>query len=183
MNDFLEWANVFLVVFICISGVAAVYVGELVSASFLLSCFSFFLAILWTLLGAPDVGFTEAVVGSSASTIFFILALFGSKHYVQNRDTAHRDFFAFCLVAAVAGLFVWGSSDLPLFGSGTSAPNEYLSPYYLLHSYEHAKTPNAVTAIVVDYRGFDTLIESTVIFTAGIACLLIIQSREERILK
>lgn len=34
--------------------------------------------------------------------------------------------------------------------------------------------PNFVTAVLADYRGYDTLGETTVIFTAGLACLLIL---------
>jgi len=81
------------------------------------------------------------------------------------------------MIGALAFLFLWGSLDLHLFGDVTSEPSLYLSPFYLQHAYHHMHTPNTVTAVVVDYRGFDTLIETAVIFTAGIACLLIMREK------
>lgn len=175
-----EWISLILIFFICACAVASVAVKELISASLLLSCFSFFLAILWALLAAPDVAFTEAVVGAGASTIFLILALFGSGHVVKPRRPNKTTLFAFLITLGLGLLFLWGSTELPGLGDPSSVASTYLSPYYLEHAYEHTKTPNVVTAVVVDYRGFDTLIEATVIFTAGAACLLIMKRRKIR---
>jgi multicomponent Na+:H+ antiporter subunit B len=49
-----------------------------------------------------------------------------------------------------------------------------VSPRYLAQTLPETRTPNAVTAVVADYRGYDTLIETVVIFTAGIACWLLL---------
>jgi len=176
----IEAINIILIVFILVTAIAALQVRELVSAVFILGCYSFFLAILWVVLNAPDVSFTEAMVGVGASTIFFLLALFSSKHFVKLQVWNISHLFIFMLIAGLGALFVWGSLDLPWFGDALSPPNAYLSPHYLLNAYADTKTPNAVTAVVVDYRAFDTLIESTVIFTAGIACLLIMKVRTDK---
>ncbi|MEA1999943.1 MAG: hydrogen gas-evolving membrane-bound hydrogenase subunit E [Euryarchaeota archaeon] len=40
--------------------------------------------------------------------------------------------------------------------------------------------PNMVTYILADYRGYDTLGETTVIFTAGVAVLLLLRRKEKR---
>ena len=44
---------------------------------------------------------------------------------------------------------------------------------------EETATPNAVTSILADYRGYDTLGETSVIFTAGISCILILRRRKQ----
>jgi multicomponent Na+:H+ antiporter subunit B len=46
---------------------------------------------------------------------------------------------------------------------------------YLQQSYADTLTPNVVTSVLMDYRGLDTLIETVVIFTAGIACALLLK--------
>lgn len=169
-----EIVNFILIVFVLVAAVAAVRVRELVSAVFLLGAFSFFLAVLWSVLAAPDVSFTEAMVGAGASTIFFLLALFGSGHYVADKPPSALRPYALLAVIGFGLFLLWGSLDLAMFGDLHSAPSENISPFYLTRSFADAATPNAVTAIVVDYRGFDTLIETTVIFTAGVACFLVL---------
>jgi len=172
----IEAVNIILIIFVLVTAVAATRVRELVSAVFLLGCYSFFLAILWSLLGAPDVSFTEAMVGVGASTIFMLLALFGSKHFVVKQSFGKPQIMAIVLVAVLGVLLIWGSLDLPAFGDALSPASTYLSPYYLQNTLHDSHTPNAVTAVVVDYRSFDTLIETVVIFTAGVACLLVMKA-------
>lgn len=54
------------------------------------------------------------------------------------------------------------ATELP-FGE---PPNTGMDDYFILHGQEQAATNNIVTTVVFDYRGFDTLGESTVLFTA-----------------
>jgi multicomponent Na+:H+ antiporter subunit B len=155
--------------------VSAIWVSSLVSAVFLMSAFSFFTALLWALLGAPDVAFTEAMIGIGVSTIFFMLALYKTKN-----KTSRNAFYFQPIVGAIVclltmGFFIWFSQDLPLFGDSSSAASTYLSPYYIKHAYHDLKTPNLVTSILADYRSFDTLLETAVVFIAGLACLLIMK--------
>ncbi|MBN1687599.1 MAG: DUF4040 domain-containing protein [Candidatus Omnitrophica bacterium] len=171
-------ANIVLVLFIIATAITAVRVRELLSSVFILGAFSFFLAVLWALLGAVDVSFTEAMVGAGASTIFLLFALYGCRHTVNEEIWNKQRWLALGLISALGLLFIWGSLDLPWLGDAFSPPNAYLSPYYLQNCIKDMATPNAVTAVVVDYRGFDTLIESTVIFTAGVACLLVIRNKK-----
>jgi len=173
----IETVNVILIVFVCACAFAAVRVRELVGAVFILGCYSFFLAVLWSLLNAADVSFTEAMVGAGASTIFLLLALMRTSHTTRAPVFRFLPGSALAVTLALAALFIWGSSQLPLFGDPLSPASQYVSPYYLEHTFRDAQTPNAVTAVVTDYRGFDTLIETTVIFTAGIACLLIMRRK------
>ncbi|MFB3115765.1 MAG: hydrogen gas-evolving membrane-bound hydrogenase subunit E [Nitrospirales bacterium] len=43
---------------------------------------------------------------------------------------------------------------------------------------EDTLTPNVVTSVLMDYRALDTLIETVVIFTAGIACVLLLRRNQ-----
>lgn len=71
-------------------------------------------------------------------------------------------------------LMVYGAQGLPPVGDPTSPPNVHISPVYLARSFEETRTPNVVTSIIMDYRAFDTLIETAVIFTAGIAASMLL---------
>lgn len=59
---------------------------------------------------------------------------------------------------------------------GHSAPAEHVSPRYIEKSREETGSPNFVTAVLADYRGYDTLGETTVIFTAGLATVLLLRT-------
>lgn len=75
----------------------------------------------------------------------------------------------------VGAALIYGTLDMPKWGDPNSPASTHVSPYYLRHSLEHTETPNVVTSILADYRGYDTLGEATVIFTAGMACLLLLR--------
>ena len=65
-----------LFVVLIIAGIAALRVRDLVAAGFILMAFSFGAALIYAQMGAPDVAFTEAVVGAGVSGVFLIAALF-----------------------------------------------------------------------------------------------------------
>jgi multicomponent Na+:H+ antiporter subunit B len=72
-------------------------------------------------------------------------------------------------------LLLYAATDLPEFGDPGSPASVHISPFYLENSYADTHTPNVVTAVLMDYRALDTLIETAVIFTSGIACWLILR--------
>ncbi|MHC1593047.1 MAG: hydrogen gas-evolving membrane-bound hydrogenase subunit E [Methermicoccaceae archaeon] len=76
-------------------------------------------------------------------------------------------------------LLVYGAVDLPAFGDPDAPANKHVVPRYLNESLEESGVPNVVTAVLANYRGYDTLGETTVIFTAGIAVILLVRRRWE----
>ena len=85
-----------------------------------------------------------------------------------------KKWFALAIVIIFWGILFFVEADLPDFGDINAQANLHVSPYYIENSLEDTETPNFVTAILADYRGYDTLGETTVIFTAGIACILLL---------
>ncbi len=79
----------------------------------------------------------------------------------------------FVLIIA-AGILLYVGNDLPRVGDPTSPASTHVSPRYIKEGRQETGAPNFVTAVLADYRGYDTLGETTVIFTAGLACLLIL---------
>lgn len=164
-----------LLVLLVMTAAGAILVKDLISAVFILGSYSFALALVWALLGAVDVAFVEAVVGAGLATVFFLLTLFRTAE----KDTYIRrppvPWIAFVALPLLAILLLYGAGDLPAFGDPISPASTHISPEYLENSVAQTRTPNTVTAVLMDYRALDTLVETIVIFTAGIACALILR--------
>ena len=82
-------------------------------------------------------------------------------------------------LAAFPALFfglVVGMSELPAFGDPTSPASTHLSPRFIEEGAIETGAANMVTAVLADYRGYDTLGEAAVIFAAGLGCLVILAS-------
>jgi multicomponent Na+:H+ antiporter subunit B len=84
------------------------------------------------------------------------------------------------VVLVTGALLIYGTWDIPAFGDLAAPANQHVAPYYLGNSLSDTGVPNVVTSILASYRGFDTLGEVTVIFTAGIAVLLLIGGRRRK---
>ncbi len=85
------------------------------------------------------------------------------------------------LTVVVTGLIlIYGTQDMPDWGDPNSPPSTHVSPRYLEKTLAETATPNAVTSVLADYRGYDTLGETTVIFTAGVSCILILRTRKKQ---
>jgi multicomponent Na+:H+ antiporter subunit B len=85
--------------------------------------------------------------------------------------------FLHLIVTAITGLLlIFGSFAMPEWGDPDSPPSRHVSPRYIERGFAETDVPNMVTAVLADYRGYDTLGETTVIFTAAVACLLILRS-------
>jgi uncharacterized MnhB-related membrane protein len=65
---------IMLLVIVC--GLGALAVKDLLGAAILFGAYSFMMCLLWAIMGAVDVAFTEASVGAGVSTVFFVAAVF-----------------------------------------------------------------------------------------------------------
>jgi multicomponent Na+:H+ antiporter subunit B len=81
------------------------------------------------------------------------------------------------IAIAIAALIVLlqGIEDLPPWADPDQPSSAHVSPRYIERTIEETGVPNIVTAVLADYRGYDTLFETAVIFTAGIAVLMLLR--------
>jgi multicomponent Na+:H+ antiporter subunit B len=140
--------------------------------------YSFLMASVMMVLDAVDVAMTEAAVGAGISTVLLLAAL----HLTRSTEMkpVRRNLVPLLLSAVVGGALVWGGLDLPAFGSPDAVIHRHVAPRYLADSVRETGVPNVVTSVLSDYRGFDTLGETTVIFTAGIGVVLLLRGRPRR---
>ena len=75
---------------------------------------------------------------------------------------------------------MWGTLVLPPFGTPDAAIHQHVTPRYVADTIKDTNVPNVVTSVLADYRGYDTLGETTVIFTAGIGVLLLLYRARRR---
>jgi multicomponent Na+:H+ antiporter subunit B len=82
-------------------------------------------------------------------------------------------------LAGFGVLFIWASADLPDRAETQAPANQHVSPEYLRRSEVEIGAPNVVTAVLADYRGYDTMGETVVILTAGLACVFVLKSSKD----
>ena len=68
--------DLFILTLIIVCALAAINVRDLLGAAILFGAYSFLMCLLWAVMGAVDVAFTEASVGAGVSTVFFVAAVF-----------------------------------------------------------------------------------------------------------
>jgi multicomponent Na+:H+ antiporter subunit B len=168
--------DVFFLLLALVAGVAALAATDLLAGVVAFGAFSFFSAMLFASLGALDVAFTEAAVGAAITTVLFVTVIFRTERTTAPPRPARR------LPGAATGLaflmagaaLLKGVGGLPAVGDPESPPSRHVSPRYIERGADETGAPNMVTAVLADYRGYDTLGETVVIFTGGLACLLIL---------
>ena len=84
------------------------------------------------------------------------------------------------IVILSGGLLLYATTDFPDWGNPSSPASTHVSPYYIANSMRDTAVPNVVTAILADYRGFDTMFETVVIFSAGIVCFMLLRTTARR---
>ncbi len=81
----------------------------------------------------------------------------------------------FEFLAGLIALLIWASADLPDRADPQAPANQHLSPELTVMTESEVVIPNLVSAILADFRSYDTLGETFVIFTAGLAVVLVLQ--------
>ena len=87
--------------------------------------------------------------------------------------------YAALLTISLAFVLFYAAADLPQVGDVNSPASTHVSPRYIESGKEETGSPNLVTAVLADYRSYDTLGETTVIFVAGIAAVMILRGIRE----
>ncbi|HPC03513.1 MAG TPA: hypothetical protein PKY58_00080 [Syntrophales bacterium] len=87
-------------------------------------------------------------------------------------------FLGFLITLLTGAVLVYGTLDMPAYGDPDSPASRHVSPRYIEMTEIETATPNMVTSILADYRGYDTMGETTVIFTAGMSCIFLLRKRK-----
>ena len=164
--------DVLLLGFLAATAIAVVRLHDLFAIVMLTGIYSLLSAAIFVQLDAVDVAFTEASVGAGIATILMLgtLALTGARE-----SKPMRNWVAPLAVVATTGIvLIYGTYDMPLYGDPDAPAHTHVAPYYIEETKADTGIPNIVTAVLASYRGYDTLGEVTVIFTAGVSVMLLL---------
>ena len=181
-----EYLILLLLAFMLLAVLIAVEARDLLSAVISLGAGGFALSVIFLLLGAPDLAITQVVVEVIALVLLIRLV-------VTRRDTTSetpRDALRTGLVLLGGGVLLVGmflavggatsAGTIPEFGQplmskDIEGPARPVTTDYLARSAEETGAANVVMAILLDYRGYDTLGEATVIFVSIIGAYAVLR--------
>ena len=160
------------------TALAIVRLRNLFAVVMLFGIYSLLTAGLFVELDAVDVAFTEAAVGAGISTIIMLgtLALTSDKERKPIRLRPQ----VLLLLLVTGGALIYATFDMPHYGDPDAPIHQHVAPRYIEESGKEIGIPNIVTSVLASYRGYDTLGEVVVIFTAGIGVLVLIGARRRR---
>ncbi len=170
--------DILLLTLLLVTTVAVVRLRNLVAVVMLLGLYSLLMAAVWLVLDAVDVAFTEAAVGAGITTFLLLAAVLLTGH--EEKPPRRRPIGPLLIVAATGAALLYATADMPPFGAPDNPIHRHVAPYYIDRSLDETGVPNMVTAVLASYRGYDTLGETTVIFTAGVAVLVLLGGRRRR---
>ena len=171
--------DITLLAFLAITAIAILRMHNLFAVIMLFGIFSLVSAGLFVVLDAADVAFTEAAVGAGISTVLMLATLALTREH-EEKPPAHRPWLPLLVVTVTGLALAYGTVDIPGFGDPQSPSQQHVAPRYIDKGYDETGVPNIVTGVLASYRGFDTLGEVTVIFTAGIGVLLLLGRQQRR---
>ena len=131
-----------------------------------------------SVLDQPDVAFTEASVGAGISTVLILVTL--SLTTSEEKRPEHTPLLPLAVVLVTGAALIYGTIDMPPLGDPDAPAHHHVAPRYIEESPHEIGVPNLVTAVLASYRGYDTLGETTVIFTAGVGVLILLGSARRR---
>jgi len=178
---------VVLLMFVVIGAVIAIWTRDLLSAVIAMGVVGFTRTVVFVLLRAPDVAITQVVVEVLLLIMLIRSAVRREEHTTEGARSVPGTALAAALVVVMLVLGVIAIRELAPFGEPALGPvngpprvADAPSLHYLENSSKETGSANVVTAVLLDYRGYDTLGEVTVLFTAAIGAIALLRRKSRR---
>jgi multisubunit Na+/H+ antiporter MnhB subunit len=170
----------FILIFMIAAAIIALEAKELLSSIISLGGVGFALAIIMVFLKAPDVAIVQVLV----EVLLLIILIKATISRDITSPVGKKEFFTkavgVSLILVILFIVLYGLAGLPEFGSALKGSFlEVPSLGYLSRGLEQTGSPNIVTAVLLDYRAYDTLGEATVLFAAVIGALTILRKTKK----
>lgn len=165
-------------IFMIIAALNALETKDLLASVVSLGAVGFGLAVIFLMMGAPDVAIVQVVV----EVLSLIILIRATIRHDLTTVTGDTEFFSLLVgVVMLFIVFLFGLEAVkalpplgsPVMDTVASAP----SRYYLEHGLSETGSANIVTSIILGYRGYDTLGEIAVLFTAVLGALAILRGK------
>jgi multicomponent Na+:H+ antiporter subunit A len=168
--------TVLVALLVAVFAIATVFVPLRFTAALLLGGVGYGIAVLFVMRGAPDLALTQLLVETLTIVIFLLALRVMPKQFAPTSQWVPK--WARAAVAAAIGVVV------PCFAllvrESREAPS--VAADYFSRSVDEAGGANVVNVILVDFRGFDTMGEITVLAIAalGVVNLVRVAERQRR---
>lgn len=180
---------ILLLILMIAAAIFALHARDLLSAIVSFSIVGFALVIGFLLLQAPDLAIVQIVVETISLIIMIAVLIISTRHDLSGRQAVKIDGTAFInlrslvyvsvsiIVAGAMMFFFWyATQSLHVFGDHTTR----MATEYIQNGINKTHSVNLVTGIVFDFRGYDTLGEATILFTAVIGVLTIMRFKGKK---
>lgn len=170
--------DIFLLALLALTALAVLRQRNLFAVALFSGIYSLLSAGLFTVMDAVDVALTEAAVGAGISTVLLLgtLALVG----FQEAPPRHSRLLPLAVAVITGAVLVYGTVDMPPYGNPSNPAHVHVAPHYILETPHEIGVPNIVSAVLASYRGYDTLGETVVVFTAVVGVLALIGGARQR---
>jgi multicomponent Na+:H+ antiporter subunit B len=170
--------DIFLLGLLALTALAALRQRNLFAVALLSGIYSLLSAGFFTVMDAVDVALTEAAVGAGISTVLILgtLALVG----FEEAPPRHSRALPLAVAFITGAVLVYGTVDMPPYGNPANPAHQHVAPHYIQETPHEIGVPNVVSAVLASYRGFDTLGETVVVFTAVVGVLALIGGARRR---
>lgn len=156
--------------------IATVFASSRLTAIIALGVMGYTLSLFFVIFRAPDLALTQLII-ETISVALFLLCFYHLPKLSLKQKTRRFKMTNFIISLGV-GVVV----TCLAFASTSQQSLDTISTYFIENSYKLAGGDNIVNVILVDFRGFDTLFEITVLAIAalGIYGLLKTQAKRKR---
>ncbi|MEM8948098.1 MAG: DUF4040 domain-containing protein [Pseudomonadota bacterium] len=153
-----------------------VFIRNLFAIVMLSGIFSLTAATLYVVMDAVDVAFTEAAVGAGIATVLGIVAL-SLTGKTDEAPSTRSNIGPFLVTMLTGTILINATFDMPNYGDPEAPIHQHVAPRYIQQSGDEIGVPNIVTSVLASYRGYDTLGEVVVVFTAACGVLALLGRR------
>lgn len=170
-----------LFVFMIAASIAAIMIRDILSAVISIGALGFAASVAFLMMKAPDVAIVMPVVEVLALVLYIRATIRKDVKTVSGTRDVFGAVTAVVLIALLAVFMVEVAQSLPEFGEPAMARNaDAPARHYVESSLEETGAGNAVMGVLLDYRGYDTLGEATVLFAAVLGAVTLLRTRARK---
>jgi multisubunit Na+/H+ antiporter MnhB subunit len=161
-----------LMVFMIIGSIVALEIKDMLSSVIAIGAVGVGVTISFLILKAPDLAITQLVV-EILCLILLVRATIKREMYFPRKHVDYlRIISALVLILVFLGFSYAALRGLPQFGM----PIMRVASEYISRGIRETGATNMVAAIILDYRGYDTLIEASILFTAVLGVSVVLRA-------
>ncbi len=165
-----------LFAFVLAAALATAAFRDTLTVIVVFAAYSLGMALFYAFLLAPDVAMTEAAIGAGVTTLLLLLTLAKTVREDTDRLIERVNIPAVVVFGGLLVVMLASLGEFPAVGADDAMAwyNPEVTQHYIENAYDDTGVKNAVTAVLAGYRGFDTFGEAVVVFSAGVATLIVL---------